>query len=483
MADRKIFAGPRIKRIRRDLGLSQTRMAEELGISGSYLNLIERDQRPLTAQLLLRLAETYDIDLKALAGDEEQLVMAELREVFADPLFAGSEILQQEIRDVAAASPVLSQGVARLFRAYQEAMSGATAMAERLADRDQEVTPSLGGGTLHLPVEEVRDHFHAKRNHFPELDERAEDLYDAIHKEGDDPYTALRQYLKEKHDVSVAIMPVDVMAASLRRYDRHRKRIQLSERLGYAARIFQLANRIISLECAELLDQEVAASGLEAEGAAPLFRLGLSNYGAAALVMPYGKFLETAKNLRYDVESLCDRFSASFEQVCHRLTTLQRPGARGIPFFLIRVDCAGNVSKRFSAGGFHFARSGGTCPRWNVHEAFRTPGQIYTQIIQLPDETAYFSIAKAVERVGGDPKIPNQTFAVGLGCELSHASRISYAQAYDLDDPAQATPIGVTCRLCERMDCTQRAFPPLRRTLTVHDHVRGVSPFTFVGND
>ncbi len=473
---RKIFAGPRIRRLRRDLGLTQVRMAEELGISTSYLNLIERNQRPLTAQLLLKLAETYDIDLKTLAGDEEQQAVAQLQEIFSDPLLAGTEVLQQEIRDIAAASPTAVQALARLYRAYQEAMAGATALAERMADRDSE---PLAAEALRFPVDEVRDYYHTKRNHFSELDEAAELLHHKAGMDADEPYIALRAYLKEAHNVQVRIMPVDVMSASLRRYDRHRRTIFLSERLSQSGRLFQLANRAASFELNEIIDQEVKDSGLNPESSAPLFRVGLINYAAAALVMPYNRFLSTAKELRYDVEALGARFTASFEQTAHRLTTMQRPGARGIPFFLIRVDSAGNVSKRFSAGGFHFARSGGTCPRWNLFQAFRIPGQIYTQLIEMPDETTYFSMARTVDRRGGDPTILNQHFVVGLGCEISYANRITYAEPLIGEGAATPTPIGVNCRLCERPDCTQRAFPPLKRKLLIHEHVRGVSPFTF----
>ena len=219
------------------------------------------------------------------------------------------------------------------------------------------------------------------------------------------------------------------------------------------------------------------ASGLDSEEAQRLCRVALANYFAAALLMPYGAFHKTAEAARYDLRLLGRRFGTSFEQVCHRLTTLQRPGARGIPFFLIRVDNAGNVSKRFSAAGFHFARFGGTCPRWNVHDAFRVPGQVYSQVVQMEDGTRYFSIARTVSRAGSGIGVPGDQYVVGLGCDIAHARRIVYSQGYDLDDERAATPIGVNCRLCERLDCSQRAFPPLKHRLAVEDHVRGISPF------
>jgi predicted transcriptional regulator len=263
----------------------------------------------------------------------------------------------------------------------------------------------------------------------------------------------------------------------LRRYDRHRQTIFLSELLDQPGRSFQLAYQLGYFEQSRTIEDIVESSGLDSDEACRLLRVALANYFAAALLMPYDAFLRTAEQTNYDIRLLGRRFGTSFEQVCHRLTTLQRPGAKGIPFFLIRVDNAGNVSKRFSAAGFHFARFGGTCPRWNVHDAFRVPGQVYTQIVQMEDGTRYFSIARTVSRAGSGIGVPGDQYVVGLGCDIAHARNLIYSQGYDLDDERGAMPIGVNCRLCERLDCSQRAFPPLKHRLRVDDHVRGVSPF------
>ena len=471
---RRIFAGPRIRRMRLDLGLTQARMAEELGISTSYMNLIERNQRPLTAQVLIRLAEAYEVDLTLLGGDEEAQAAQALSEIFADPAVA-VDIPAHEINDLAAASPMAVQALDRLYRAYQDATQSATVLAEQLSDRED--APLSSG--VRFPVEEVRDIFHDRRNHFTGIDDAAEDLARRIGLGAEDAYVALRSWLDREHGLKVRIAPTDLMSQSLRRYDYHRRTVFLSERLSHTARAFQLAYQIAQLNLTKEVADEVEASPLKDDIARDLMWVALSNYAAAAILMPYDAFLKAANALRYDVEALGDRFSAGFEQVAHRLTTLNRAGAKGIPFFLMRVDGAGNVSKRFAAGGFHFARSGGTCPRWNVHDSFRVPGQIFTQIIQLPDMTTYFSIARTVKRMGGDPKLPNQQLAVCLGCEISYAQRICYADRHNLYDPAQATPIGVNCRLCDRPDCTQRAFPPLSKPLVVNPDVRGVSSFTF----
>jgi predicted transcriptional regulator len=273
-------------------------------------------------------------------------------------------------------------------------------------------------------------------------------------------------------------MPIDVMSDSLRRYDHHRRQLSISELVDQPGRMFQAAYQLAFAEMRETIDG--LATRLEpADGPARrLLRISLGNYFAGALMMPYGRFHAAAESLGYDIEVLRARFGASFEQIAHRLTTLARPGLKGIPFFLVRVDAAGNVSKRFSSGRFPFSRFGGTCPLWNVHATFAVPGQIVTQIIELPDTTRWFSIAHAVKRASTPWGAAERQFVVGLGCELKYAHRLVYARGRDLSAP-DATPIGINCRLCERPACPQRAAPPLTRTLVVDEMTRGISPFVF----
>ena len=477
----KVFAGPRVRRLRREQGLTQAAMAEQLGISASYLNLVERNQRPVSAQLLLKLADSFDLDIRELSGDDEARAFAELNEVFADPLFQNAGLSRQDVQDVAAASPSVADAIRSLYQAYREQLAGQglglgpVAPTEIIADRDK----SDHLDVMKFPVEEVRDYIHANRNHFGELDDAAEALYDYRNFAQDELYIGLRRQLDEAHGRSGKVMPVDVLGATVRRYDRHSRRILLSEVLDGPARTFQLAYQIAYLEQADLIERMVKASSLQGDETLRLARISLANYFAASLIMPYSRFHSAAEESGYDIELLARRFGTSFEQTCHRLTTLQRAGERGIPFFLIRVDGAGNVSKRFAAAGFHFSRYGGTCPRWNLHDAFRTPGKIITQIVQLPDDTTYFSIARTVRRPGAGVLAPEQELAVGLGCEISEATRLKYARAYDLQASEAVTPIGVNCRLCERPDCAERAFPPINRKLIVDEQARGLSSFTF----
>lgn len=474
LVERKLFAGPRVRRLRRELGLTQAAMAESLGISTSYLNLIERDQRPISAQILIELVEVFDIDPRGLAGDEEARAQAQLVEIFSDPLFRDAAIDKNEIKDLAAASPIAIDAFARLYQAYQEASSTKAMLAERLTVNSGKDNPDAL-----LALEEVRDFINHQHNHFPSLDEMAEDLYEKAISLHDEPYLALRERLAESFHVRTRIVPHHVMQNTLRRYDRHRQTVFLSELLDQPGRSFQLAYQLAYFEHAAELDHLIDQSGLQTDNARLVARISLANYFAAAVLMPYGRMLEMAESTHYDITLLSRRFGTSFEQVCHRLTTLQRPGARGIPFFLIRVDNAGNISKRFSAAGFHFARFGGTCPRWHVHDAFRIPGKISTQIVQMEDGTRYFSIARTVSRDNSGFGVPDNQFAIGLGCELSHANRITYSRGLNLEDDSADTPIGINCRLCERADCNQRATPAINRELRVDEHVRGFSPFGF----
>jgi hypothetical protein len=476
--EHKVFAGPRIRQLRRARGLTQARMAEELRISPSYLNLIERNQRPLTAQVLLRLAEVYDTDLRTLAPEDDAGTLGALREAFADPLFSGLDLPDHELRDLAHTAPGAAQGLALLYRAYLDSRTSASGLAELISGR--EATP--GSEATRLPVEEVRDFFHDRLNHFPVLDEAAETLYEQGRFATDDPYVRLREHLDSAHGVAVRVVPVDVMSTALRRYDYHRRCVFLSELLDQTGRIFQLAYQIALFEQRASIDRIVAEGEFSSEESRRVCRVGLASYFAGALVMPYERFLRTAETVRHDIEVLGRRFGASFEQVCHRLTTLQRPGGRGIPFFLLRVDSAGNVTKRFGAGRFPFARSGGACPLWNVHDTFRLPGHIFAQHVRLPDGSGYFSIARAVSRPGARAGAEDQLLSVGLGCEVAHAHRLVYADGFHLDDAATGTPIGINCLLCERPDCTHRAFPPLKRRLAIDESVRGLSPFPFEGD-
>jgi len=475
MAERKVMVGPRLRRMRMERGLTQSQMAEQMGISASYLNLIERNQRPVTVQLLLKLGQTYDIDLQRFAVDDEARVAAQLKEVFGDPLFARTGVTNQDIQDMAAASPVGGEAVFALFRSYRELVDNALNLAEGLSDTDK-----VGGvAALRLAGEEVQDFFQARGNYFPDMEDAAEQVWSDAKLDKDALYESLRAYLLAAHGIKVRVLPFDVMEDTLRRYDRHGRRVMLSEILPLESRCYQLAYQIALLDCSDLFDEIVDSAGLDGTETQRLLRIGLANYLAGAVMMPYARFHEGVKALRYDIDLLARRFGASFEQVCNRLTNLQRPGDKGVPLFLVRMDCAGNVSRRLSANGFHFARFGGLCPRWGVHRAFRTPGETRTEFVQMPDGATYFTIARLVSHPGGGYQIPAQQFVVAIGCEASLAGHMIYADGKLPAELDSALKIGVNCRLCDRLECNRRAYPPLNRRLVVDENHLGLAPYFF----
>ncbi|MEM0906303.1 MAG: short-chain fatty acyl-CoA regulator family protein [Pseudomonadota bacterium] len=479
-ARRKLFLGPQLRKLRRTLGLTQAQMAEGLDISASYLTLMERNQRPLTAQVMLRLAEAYDVDLRTLAPSADGTTVVALKEVAADPLVAGSDVSHADLSEVAETFPRVAEIIVRLHGAYRDARSDADALAETASE--------AGSMALnHGAVEEAREALRAHDNYYDELENIAADLAARSEFRLDLPQaltTSLVNHLLSQHGVTVTIMPFDVMKGTLKRFDRHRRRLLLSELLAPAGRTFQVAHLVGHLEGGEVVRAMASDPRLTSDSARGIYRMTLANYLAGAIMLPYERFLEAAERLRYDVEVLASRFGASFEQVAHRLTTLRRPVARGVPFFMIRVDRAGNISKRFGGGVFPFARSGGTCPRWRLYEAFRVPGRVVVDVASLPEGQTFITAARTVERPGAGAQSPGQELVVGLGIQAAHASRVVYADGLDVSaKSAMVNPIGVNCRVCPRDACHWRAVPPLTGRLVVDVTRRTMMPYYVASND
>ncbi|SFK50342.1 helix-turn-helix domain-containing protein [Methylocapsa palsarum] len=470
---RKIFAGPRLKRLRRERQLTQARMAGDLDVSPSYLNLMERNQRPITVQVLLRLTDVYGVDPRAFMDGEGEQSATEVEQMLTDPLFREAGVPRAEVRDAAENSPALIAAMLRLYRAYAAAREASEAGVFAGADRDR-AEPLLGES----PIDRLRAILQEARNHFPELEAVAETFASNLALGGHDLFFSLCEHLRSRHGVRVRALPVEVMGDRLRSYDHHRRQLTISEVMDQPGRTFQAAYQLAFSEFSPLLDEISRRLEQGDEISLKLLRVTLANYFAGALMMPYGRFHEAAELVGYDIDVLAARFGASFEQVAHRLTTLARPTARGIPFFLVRVDNAGNVSKRFSSSRFPFAHSGGTCALWNIHATFSDPGRILTQVVELTDGTQWFSIARTVRRSITPWGSIEPRFAIGLGCEIKYARRLVYGKRLDLDalDPM---PIGINCRLCDRPACPQRAAPPALRGLQVDETMRSVSPFTF----
>jgi predicted transcriptional regulator/transcriptional regulator with XRE-family HTH domain len=464
MEKQGVYLGPRLRRLRRDLGLTQANMAADLEISPSYIALMERNQRPVTAETLLKLARAYKVDFSDFADETGPDLIARLQTVMRDPIFADIDILPLEIADVVHSFPGVAEAMLRLHTAYREEQFA-------LADRRQEGSGN-GVEILSDPVAAVRSFLSARRNCFPVLDAAAERLAAKVAEAG-----GLVSYFKQRHQLRVRRLPADVMTGSRRRLDWHRKDLLLDDSLDTASQNFQLAQQLAYLEFDQDIRNATQEGSFESESARRLAHRALGAYCAAAIIMPYAAFAKAVEARRYDIEALSRQFGTSFEQTAHRLTTLQKPGQERVPFFFIRVDPAGNVSKRLNTGTFPFARHGGGCPLWKVHQVFRTPRKVVTQWLELPDGQRFFSIARTVNSGGGGFGVPSVERAVALVCEAQHAERLVYCN--DPDRVGGSTPIGITCRLCHRTECTSRSELPLGRQILPDEYRRTEAPFGF----
>ncbi len=456
--NRPLYLGPRLRRLRRELGLTQQVMATDLAISPSYIALLERNQRPITADLLLRLARTYRMDVTDLASEDGESYGRRVAEVLQDPLFSDIDMPPLEVADLATSFPGISEALLRLHGAYLREQQ---ALAARRA----------GGGSQDDddPVADAQAFLLARRNYIDMLDRRAETLAAEIEAAG-----GAEHFLAGK-GVRVRFLPPDVLVGSLRRFDRHNQQLLIADTLDAASRAFHIALHIAYSAMRSEIGQVLREEAHTSKTAETLIRRALAGYGAAALIMPYERFIRTVEARSYDIHAIAGVFGASFEQVAHRLTTLQRPGREGVPFFFLRLDEAGNVSKRLDATGFPFARHGGGCPLWNLHHTFRHPGDVLTQWLELTDGQRFFSIATTVSsRDTGDAGLRVRR-AIALACTVQDASRLAYARA----GQQAITPIGVTCRLCHRAECEARSAPPIGRDILTDEYRRGRQPFAF----
>lgn len=469
MAIGKLFIGRKVREIREAAKATQGQFAQRIGISASYLNQIENNQRPVSAAVLLALAEKFQIDIAELSSGEGDRLLSALSEALADPLFETYTPSLQELKLITQNAPGIAHALITCHQAYRR-------NSEQLASFDHSMTGSLAS-TETTPYEEVRDFFHFVDNYIHEIDLSAERLAAELGVKGTDTQPILTQFLEKRYRVRV--VTADPEADFIRRYDPQTRILSLNAYAPAPTRAFQIALTIAQLHAGDLMDAIVANAGFRTDEAFEICRMGLHNYYAGALLMPYQDFLRTARELRHDLELLTARFGASLEQVCHRLSTLQRPGMKGVPIFFARIDRAGNITKRHSAAKLQFARFGAACPLWNVHQAFEMPGRIIRQLAETPDGVRYLCLATQVS-LGGGFRNAQPRYAISLGCEVSYAGEFIYADDLDLDNRKAFDLIGISCRICERTNCVQRAVPPLKRKLVVHHNLRRTVPYRIV---
>jgi len=469
MHAQKLFIGPKVRDIRQKQGMTQADFAARLGISTSYFNQIENNQRHVTAAIVLALAREFNVDIAGLSVDDSERLLARVNDVLSDTVFEGQRPSTQEIRLVAQNAPGFINALLAVHGGFRKA-------GEQLAELDNSIV-SAGLSVAPTPYEEVRDFFHDADNYFDGLDREAEAL--ALSLERPDAPTAetLADYLTSKHGVTIARKRSASDAPFLRAYDAENRRLLLGTNLSEATEAFQLAFQIAVLEHRETIDAIARQGGLQSPEAERICAIGLANYFAGALILPYERFADAAEVLRNDIDALASQFGASLEQVAHRLSTLQRLSRKGVPFFFAKLDQAGNITKRHSTTKLQFTRFGAMCPLWNAHRAFETPGRIIRQLAETPDGTRYISIALEPLSRPAHYRQPVRRFALALGCEIKHADKFIYADDLDVDNPAAYEPIGISCRVCERTECMQRAAPPSHARLAIDMNRRDILPY------
>ena len=464
MATQKLYAGAKLRETRTRLGLTQKVFSEKLGVSLPYLNQMENNHRPVSSAVILSLVQEFDFDVNELAVGEGERMVTDLREVLADPVFADAVPPQVDLRLVASNAPQVARAILTLHRAYVQAN-------ERLASLDAALDQD-GVRPGASPWDEVRDFFHYCDNYIDAIDRAAERF--VAGKTADQAITdatdRLGIHISDAEDESIT-----------RRYDVDSKTLWLSPLATNSTRRFQALHQIALLTQSDLIDATLDLGRFQSDTARDIAKIGVANYFAGAALLPYTTFLTAARETRHDLERLSRRFGASLEQVSHRLSTLQRPGSKGVPFFFVRVDQAGTITKRHSATRLQFARYGGACPLWNVHRAFETPGRFLRQLAETPDGARYLCLAREISVPGAAFRAPTRRFAIALGCEISHAGEVVYSDGLDLGDAQAFEPIGISCRICERRTCHQRSVPPLESELTIRHNRRETLPYEVAG--
>ena len=463
MATQKLYAGAKLRELRTRIGHTQKDFAAKLGVSLPYLNQMENNNRPVSTTVVLALAQEFGVDVTELSeGDSERLV-SDMREAIADPVFADTPPPLADLRLAASNAPTFAHAFLELHRSYRQMQERLASLDEALGREDSRTTPS--------PWEEVRDFFHYCDNYIDAVDRAAEHFAEKQGGHRNIRVAAISTLANS--GISVEFVDSD----QLRRFDPDARILFLSRRAPPESQTFQLLLQVALIKQDALLEATLDLARFQTAEARAIAKIGLANYFAGAALMPYASFQNVAAECRHDLEVLAGHFGASVEQVAHRLSTLQRPGAKGIPFFFVRVDQAGTITKRHSATRLQFARFGGACPLWNVHRAFETPGRFLRQLAETPDGVRYISLARDVTKAAGRYGAPLRRYAIALGCEVRHARDLVYADGLDLTSDHAFEPIGISCRICERTKCHQRAVPPLERQLSVDPHVRGVLPY------
>jgi len=471
MSQLDVKIGPKIKSFRRQLGLQANKLAEQLGISPSYLNLIESGKRKIDGDLLLKVCEELKIELSDLTNKSDLNLVNDISELLDDQLFEDLDILGPEVKDLVNTNPKIARALIKLGDNYKQKDHEIISKVETLSGK------IIDSRKTSFPGEVISDFLQEKKNYFPKLEEFANKIFDKVQLNNRTRYVALCDFLRTEYSINVKdIIPEEGKPFS-KIYNKNNKELLLSEYNSLETKKLHAAAQIAQEGAINEINEYLSEFKFPSDEAKRLTKIALLNYCAAAILMPYKLFHSECKKLKYDLELLQNTFATSFEQVAHRVTCLQDPKLPGIPFHMLRVDIAGNISKRFSLSGIEIPRYGGACPRWNVYSAFTRPGVIQAAVSKMSNGKKYVCIAKTVEKGVGRYGRKKSMLSIGLGCEAKYAKDFVYTENLNLNDKKTEIPIGVSCRTCDRLDCSQRAFPPLHKKFDVDIDTRGVSVY------
>ena len=471
MSQLDLKIGPKIKAFRRQLGIQANKLAEQLGISPSYLNLIEGGKRRIDGDLLLKVCQELKIELSDLTTKSELNLANNISELLDDELFEDLDILGPEVKDLVNTNPKIARALIKLGDNFKQKDHEMINKVENLSGK------IIDSRKTSFPGEVISDFLQENKNYFPKLEEFANTIFDKVQKNNRTRYIALCEFLKDEYSITVKdIIPEEGKPFS-KIYKKNKKELWLSDYVSLETKKLYAAAQIAYEGAMKEINEYLSKFKFPSDESKKLTQIALLNYCGAAILMPYKLFHSECKKLKYDLELLQNTFATSFEQVAHRVTCLQDPKLPGIPFHMLRVDVAGNISKRFSLSGIEIPRYGGACPRWNVYSAFTRPGVIQAAVSKMSNGEKYVCIARTVEKGVGRFGQSKSILSIGLGCEAKYAKDFIYTENIDVTDKKTEIPIGVSCRTCDRLDCSQRAFPPLHKKFDVDINSRGVSVY------
>ena len=469
MSQFNLKIGPKIKAFRRQLGLQANKLAEDLSISPSYLNLIEAGKRKIDGDLLLKICERLNIDLSHLNAKSDINLENTISEILDDKLFEDLDILAPEVKDLVSTNPKIGKAIVRLGDILKK-------KDHELINKIEKISGKIVDNRKNsFPGEVISDFLQEQKNYFPKLEEFANKVFQKIQIDNRTRYLSLCEYLKKEYSITVKDVIPEENKPFSKIYNKQNKELLLSDYSSLETKKLHAAAQIAQLGAMKEVDYYLSKFSFPTLESKNLTKVALLNYCGAAILMPYKPFHTECKKLKYDLELLQNTFATSFEQVAHRVTCLQDPKLPGIPFHMLRVDMAGNISKRFSLSGIEIPRYGGACPRWNVYSAFTRPGVMQVAVSKMTNGEKYVCIARTVEKGIGRYGQAKSILSIGLGCDAKYAKDFVYTQNLNIQDKQNEIPIGVSCRTCDRLDCSQRAFPPLHKKFDVDINSRGVS--------